>query len=357
MISDNQKGKIIDAVDTSLLFLGKQGLGHFHEATHILRFPFYISVDFRNRKHYGDAFAKSIILSSIFATRKVGFTFSDSIIRDCIDVIAKQHIKYFGWRYFPKLVILPPDIDDLAQILQTLISHDVSIANKLCLEPLNSAIENCLQEDGSLTTWIVENEKRSLRTLIYKRNIKKRWGNTFDPEVIANFLYALLLFDRNKYLDIIKNGVEYLKKRIQPNGFWKSTWYWGQFYGTYMCSRIISFINPDDEIMQKVVNFLKSNSPLSDKQSNSTQNINDIAFYLLTWSSLKDFCKNNEEIIKYCIDYLLDNQEDNGGWKSFPFIKMRTSPEERYSERYLSYESQLVTTAYTIQSLVPWIKY
>jgi hypothetical protein len=112
---------------------------------------------------------------------------------------------------------LPPDTDDLAQIIQVLLKYDVNLVQEHCNELIDFVIEHDVNDDGSIETWIFDSNSRNKQDKVYSRPVRKKWGEQTDPEVIANLIYSLYLIDKNKYHSIISNSTNYLKKKMQSD--------------------------------------------------------------------------------------------------------------------------------------------
>jgi squalene cyclase len=103
-------------------------------------------------------------------------------------------------------------------------------------------------------TWIIPKNKSILQEKQEKMN-KNKWGEGPDCEVVANILYTLALINSDKYHSIIENGLLYIKHQFNTNGFWQSKWYYGNYYGTYVCCRFLKEMGISTEF-SKVYSYL-----------------------------------------------------------------------------------------------------
>src|SRR6185369_3155358 len=110
---------------------------------------------------------------------------------------SRQRSGIGGWKYFPELRELPPDADDLAQIMHVLHRWGRRDAiDAYCTRPLEVVLNDNSHPDGSFETWIVPKSNRSGDEDLQERWIEMAWGSGPDAEVMANLLYALAEIDR-----------------------------------------------------------------------------------------------------------------------------------------------------------------
>ena len=64
--------------------------------------------------------------------------------------------------------------------------------------------------NNGITTWIIQKSNRNSLEKKQAYFNETLWGNTADNEVMANFLYALTLWQPKKYQNLISKGCEYL---------------------------------------------------------------------------------------------------------------------------------------------------
>lgn len=82
-------------------------------------------------------------------------------------------------------------------------------------------------------------------------------GKGTDVEIVANFIYSLFEYNYKKYSKIIRKGINYIISEQKEAGFWESRWYYGNYYGIYVCLRLLNcFPNDYEEIKQKALNFI-----------------------------------------------------------------------------------------------------
>lgn len=347
--SINLCNKLTKSILTSIRYLENQSKNDYCEADHLLKFPWWAGFRYYNAPHVGNVFQSSIIANTLLTVKKNGYLIKECLIESLIQKILNQKQKScFGWKYFPHLKELPPDIDDLAQIIQLFINYDRQLVDNHCLEVVNFVLKNCINNNGSINTWIYNSKSKNSIHKLYSNNIRKKWGSESDPEVIANFIYSLYLIDNIYYKDIIAKGIIYLKSKMHDSYYWSSNWYWGKSYGTYICTRILSLYNEN-----KLLNAIKESIILKKRNKFGFINPLEEAFNLLTLLTIN---KKNpipvNEFEQY-FNYLITTQNNHGYWDAIPFIKMNRK-RTKGGESYLSYQSSIITTCYCLYAIITY---
>ncbi len=141
-----------------------------------------------------------------------------------------------GWRYFTICPDIPPDADDLAQVVAILAERRHPQAAMLLAGPLRRLARNA-QGTGRYRTWLVDTPEEAAQADF-------TWAAGRDPvhpEVVANVLYALWRLDREAWRDDILAGARWLLTRQQA-GLWASYWYYGHGYGTHLVLRLLAAV-------------------------------------------------------------------------------------------------------------------
>lgn len=209
--------------------------------------------------YFGDVFQRALILETLCDIQKKLDLNLESLIDYEIEYLV-QHQRQDdvgGWAYFPEVLEIAADADDLGQVLQALVSADRNdLALTYCEKPIRTLLKHNLLENGAVETWIVPKTNRtSLQEQQHQYNVSK-WGVGPDTEVMANLFYGLAKYDPQRFENITKKAVHYIESVQEPDGSWKSRWYFGSFYGTYVCSRLISHVSPDSTALTKAKSFL-----------------------------------------------------------------------------------------------------
>lgn len=148
-----------------------------------------------------------------------------------------------GWRYFNLCAEIPPDADDLAQVITLLVRRRHSDREAVLAGPLRRLVDNA-QGKGRFRTWLVASAAEA-------ETVDRQWAAGRDPvhpEVVANLLHALCLLDAEAWRGEILAGAEWLVT-LQDAGLWASYWYYGHGYGTHQVLRLIAAVSerwPDE---------------------------------------------------------------------------------------------------------------
>ncbi|MHA1267379.1 MAG: hypothetical protein ACTSRS_19235, partial [Candidatus Helarchaeota archaeon] len=120
-------------------------------------------------------------------------------------------------------------------------------------------------------------------------------------------------------------------------------WYLGQYYGTFLCTRVIASVKPEAPSLANAYTFLL-NSQLADGGwgRNATSNPLDTALALISLHYLKLVGYQVGESMKQGVEYLCAEQFQNGSYQAVP---LWTS----YPDTY--YQGQTLTTAFVVKAL------
>lgn len=264
----------------------------------------------------GNQFGVSLVLDALLDACEHELVKPEDIKEDIGRLAATM--KDGGWRYFPGFDIIPPDADDTAQMVQLLvrIHGDVDAPVSLLLEKENV--------DGSFKTWL-------------------QGVSGADVEVTANVLYALYMVDKKKYHNQLLRGAEFLISVQEPEGWWRSTWYYDKFYGTYVCLRILSRLGCYAAVERGHQFLVQSQNDDGGWGSNGST-AQDTAFSLLSLPS------DHAEYIQKGIDYLVMHQRADGSWNVHPFFFTFGSIDK--FDRPVIYKSKTVITACALRALL-----
>lgn len=349
------KKQIETMIEQSILFLESQRDTNYAELTHHMTFPKKFGFKGPKEQHEGFVFQIAVVCDALINACKSGFAIdNDGLTNDIHKLVdAKCEDIPGGWKYFPSLYELPPDADDLGQILQVLVLSSCDHVSELCDPAIKLLLEHCSNQDGSLETWIIDKNDDSPYNIAMLNAINNSWGKSHDVEVMANILYALFLYNFTNFQNTIERGVEFIIDMQDSEGFWESTWYCGQFYATYVCTRLIAAINPNHNALKKVADFMVN----SKKNQNRYESSLDIALKLLTISELINCgIKIEQSLIKDTSKILLNKQLTGGCWEASPFIQMDTNRALSWiglaQPNIITYGSSTLSTAFCLKALV-----
>lgn len=232
----------------------------FPEVKHLM----YLSKNegFQNTSHIhvGEIFQRAIIAEIILSLPQAK-DLSDYYLANEIDFIVSQKEKdnVKAWKYFSSVKQISCDIDDLGQILQVLCkANQTDIAEKHCRKIIDKIIipDDYCDTSGAFETWIMPQKKKTSLQKIQSHYNETKWGKGPDVEVNANFGIGLYLFDKDKYAKHLLSIASYLKSNQSEKGYWSSRWYYGKYYGTYICCKFLKVIQKYDKNIYSALEFI-----------------------------------------------------------------------------------------------------
>jgi squalene-hopene/tetraprenyl-beta-curcumene cyclase len=245
--------------------LAEERSSEYSEAAHTMTFLHRDGFTGRDEVQRGDIFARALIADALCDARDAGILDTSATLHEECDylIARRQQSGVGGWSYFPDLPELAPDTDCLAQVMQVLVRCERTQDLLTYIEPpLQILLSEGVHSTGAIDTWIVTKHNCTPEQTRQAALAATLQGTKFDVEVIANFLYALVLYAPHRFADLSRRGVHYIRSRQESAGFWPARWYDGPYYGTYVCSRFLKTAG-DDEALSRARAFLLD-SQLSD---------------------------------------------------------------------------------------------
>lgn len=342
-----------------LRYLVRQWQRGFGELRDITRFAHNDGFTGKSEFQYGDIFQRAVVADIVWEA-SCAFQLDIEVLLDYETRYLLEHRcpnGIGGWSYYPDLPEMPPDADDLAQIMQLLLHRgwQGEIA-RLCEQPLATLLnENC-HEDGSFETWIIPRQQRTAEQEQQFSYCETVWGTGADVDVMANLLYALVVYDPERFARVIDAGVAYIEGQQQADGSWLSTWYHGPYYGTFVCTRLLAQVKPDSRALNAVQDFLV-NSQLPDgswADNEDKGNALSTALALLGWLELAraGMVQPDASRIEKALLFLQQcYDEEEQAWPYCDFIRMAEGRLIGTITRVASYGSQCITTAFVLKAV------
>lgn len=306
--------------------------------------------DFDNNDevHCSDTFQRAMINDCLMDICKYyNVNCSDLIDKETEYLISRRnHDSTGGWSYFPTVKEIAADIDDLGQIMQLFIkSGRIELVDEYCRPAIQVALDSKYNKSGGIATWIIPNDNR---TMLQEKQVlfnETKWGAGPDVEVVANFAYALSLYDREKYDSRIQDAIKFIINLQNEYGYWLSRWYYGNHYGTYVCLRLLRQYQNDATAtcMELATDFLICTQNEDGGYSMNESEKSDVLSTALATLSLKLFYDKKNPNIQKAEKYLIDNQQKGGSWEMVDFIKPKVNE---------PYKSQVLTTAFVLRALL-----
>jgi hypothetical protein len=347
----------IIALNKGVSFLQQQQKKNYLEAKHLEMLSRRFTPNSNSLCVWGTVFQRAVTLNTLVKARAAGFKLDDrTFVHDVQRLIdSRVYNRKGGWSYFPQLNDLPPDCDDLAEVLQVLVALHHPETSNLCEEPILLAI-NMQRDDGGIGTWIADPlDHTSLKA---QSNMHSIWGSEPDLEVMANFLYALSCYDSDRFRNNIEKGALYIADKQNEDGSWTSTWYQGPYYGTWICCRLLGTLKNYAKYIDKAIKFIidtQIDNGSWDKDSGAVLNT---AYALMTLS--KHGGEKSLSHIKKAIRHILESQKQTGNWIGSTFIKMNSATRSFTSMpgfQQQFYKSDTMSTAFAIRSVLTGIEF
>lgn len=345
-----------ESISKGLDFLLRQQKNDFPEARHLEILGRLGRGDHRSACQWGTTFQRTIILDTLIDMREKNVEVPKAIIDEEVEKIvrAKLQTRKGGWSYFPQITSLPPDADDLGQVIQVLVKSGYGSVREICKEPIEILIKYNTHPDGSVDTWIAYPKEAG--SLEAKLEMQQVWGITPDTEVVANVLYGLSLYDRKRFESLIRKGIKFIENRQLSEGYWDCNWYFGKYYGTWVCSRLISIFNNESVSFKKGLDFvIKNQNEDGGWGENGKSNPLDTSFGMLTISLSSEEGKMRDQIFR-ALQFLQQRQQLEG-WEGSDFIKVDPGRYygalERDSQPEIKiYKSRTITTAFCLKAML-----
>jgi squalene-hopene/tetraprenyl-beta-curcumene cyclase len=333
-------------IKRGLEFVEKQFCDNYPDLKHRMFLGSLDGFENSSQIHESDIFPRAMLNDCLFSvSSKYNLEIKAFLVQECEYLIENRNKDEIGgWSYFPSVNEIAADIDDLAQIMQLFLHVDrPDLVNEYCVYPLTIALTERTSEDGGIETWIIPNH--NLSDLQKKQDYfnQTRWGRGPDVEVVANLVYALYLYDYEKYQHQISKSIDYILKHQKTEGTWESTWYHGDYYGTYACLRLLSLFGSMYTIaINRSIRFLESNQNIDGGFGLSPKHSSDplsTSFALMAYSQISPV-KNL--VMKKAIEFISSCQQNDGGWQEVDFIKPKLlSP----------FKSRSLTTGFVLKAL------
>ncbi|HIC8644376.1 prenyltransferase/squalene oxidase repeat-containing protein [Elizabethkingia meningoseptica] len=337
-----------DFFKSSLLFLINEHHKNYIELKHFMYLSSIDGFNNKNKVHVGEVFQLAILTDIYIDIQNQMDVDLNYFIQENIKSIKKYRSKedIGAWSYFPSVNEIAPDIDDLGQIIQVLHKKgEFNYIKKYCLPLIDFVANNCFDNKiGSFFTWILPKENKNTKQVLQNKFNMEKWGTGPDIEAVANFIYSIQLLGSKQHNTYAKS-INFILKNQNKEGYWDSRWYYGKYYGTYVCVR--SLIK---ESNKSYTDYLKKASDFLVKTQNTDggwglkKDYSDplnTAFGILILKLIDK--KAFHKIIEKAIIYIHKNRQPNYSWQPINFIKPRLND---------PYRSSTLTTAYVLKALL-----
>jgi len=332
-----------NTIQKGLEFIQKDFNHNFTDLKHIMYLSHREGFSSGDNIHVGDIFQRALVADCLLDVQKKYKIDLEKYINHEIDYFIKNTTKDKIWSYFKTVQEILADADDLGQILQFFYrANKIDLIKQETSKAINILLNDRYHEDGGIETWIIPNKDKTDNQKIQEHFNETKWGKGPDVEVMANFLYSIVMCDLKKYGDKILISINYLITKQNQVGYWQSRWYYGKYYGTFVCLRLLTHLNSKnyDFSIQNALKFLcaTQNKDGGWGTSKNSDPLNT-SYAILTLKLYKFMFKN--EILDG-INYLEKNQNQSGSWNAVDFIEPKS---------YQPYKSEVLTTSIVLKAL------
>jgi squalene-hopene/tetraprenyl-beta-curcumene cyclase len=334
----------LDVLWAAAQHLGVQSPRAFGEARHWMKISERTGLRSRLTQA-GDVFQRALIVDALCdLPAALAESFAPVIAHEVAHVMQSRVCDSCGWGYLPELDELPADCDTLAQVIQLAVRCGGARGEDFD-RPLATAFGTS-HGDGSFETWILP--PGAERDAVHQRQaelVESVWGAGADPEVMANLLYALALWDRQRFDDRITAGSRYIVSCQRPDGTWPGRWYVGPYYSTYVAVRLLAHLRDGVPVVKLAIESLlaRQHSEGAWSRDESPSSI-DTAHAILTLLAARPLEVADAAAIRESIarglGALRRLRRPDQSWPADPFLTMREQ----------SWGSSTLTTAYVLKA-------
>ncbi|QDH18079.1 squalene--hopene cyclase [Swingsia samuiensis] len=221
-----------------------------------------------------------------------------------------------------------PDVDDTAVVGMLLHRLDPK-ENQEAIERAREWIIGMQSTNGGWGAFDIDNDLEALNHIPFSDH-----GALLDPptaDVSARCVSFLCQLGHPEDRPVIEKGIEYLRKEQEKEGCWFGRWGTNYIYGTWsvLCALNIAGISYNDPMIRRAVTWLK------DVQRSDGGWGEDCATYEGTapgvykeslpsqtaWAvlALMAVGERDSEMVKKGIQFLKDQQDENGEWHEEPY--------------------------------------
>lgn len=331
-------------IHAGIEFLLREQACGFEEAKHYLHFP-RLDQPLEYETHAALLSHRAVILDALLDAVDAGIRCPRRVLAEEVMAILKSKHPYVrgGWNYIQQVTELPPDADDLGQVLQELMRFGGAELASICEDSLRLAIDSA-DEGGGFCTWILDPGGRSIHHERIRQYLGVMGGWGVHPEVVANLLYGILLYDPMRYREALHCGARYLESVQNANGSWSSKWYRGAFYGTWRAVSVLATVTPESSSLKRARHFL-----LSSQHSDGGWGEKDsepLSSALAVLGLCAGWTERIADAAAAGCSFLRAAQAQDGSWPSFAWIAFPTIDGE------VVHGSRSITTAFCLKALI-----
>ncbi len=344
-VDEGSKPSKATIVATQML-LEQQSEG-YREAVHRLLLPRIKPDGVSLETHSALLFQRAIVLDGLLDARVTGHSVPLSVLAaEALTILCAKHPDApGGWNYIPEVTELPPDGDDLGMVLQVLCRIGGPALASACDEAIRLALAQ-MGPDGGIPTWILDFDGRTALGETMRAYVDLTESGGVHPDVVANLLYGLILYDPERYHRELLRAVSYLESSQDEQGAWLSRWYSGPYYGAYRAVSVLSAVAPGSAALERAYCFLERSQCPDGSWGEGRADPLATALAILALVAIGR--PDAQFAIARGVAYLLETQEADGAWPAGAFIAFPTSD----GAGIHTYASRTITTTFCLKALL-----
>jgi hypothetical protein len=337
-------GPVEDTISRAIAYLARQHAAAYPDATHVMgaystaKFVELVAERFGMPAGQVERFSRFRAEGKFFQVAMITDALQDAAetgYGEC-GLLAEENVGFLlrskegrSWRYCRGFEPLPYDADTLGQVTQALVR-----AERARPEVLDDAFALAAAntwDDGSLSTFFSADPDPGRRAELNKVWGRGRDDTGRDVEVVANLMFAALLYERRvgpgALGPFIGRAADWLAGRQQPMGFWRASWYVGVYYSTYTVVRLLHALGGYAQSIDRAVRFL------AQAQASDPLNQSLVALTLATSGHAPDQATR---------ELLVGSQFPDGSWEAIPLLDNHARV----------WGSRAVTTSFCLKALL-----
>jgi squalene-hopene/tetraprenyl-beta-curcumene cyclase len=306
----------------------------------------------------GSVFQRALALDTLAALAAEGVDLPQAMLRgELAALMVERDPESGGFKSFPRLLELPPDANDLAQVIQAALAVEPARATRWFAQPLALVERLAAGANGAIPTWLVDPVAADEPSLRYRAAIAAYWGSAPDTEIAANLAYACWRLDSKRHAQLVREAAEFVAARQALDGSWESGRHCGKAYGTWMATRLLAVVEGHEDALVGAADWLESEESGVGPLGQAGAQPLGVALAVLTARELEATGWGGARpLIARGLAFLCDTQEEDGGWPAAPFIRIdaRRAARERDPEIapvWHNYGSRALTTTLCARAL------
>lgn len=351
MIIDQTK----DALHIALEAIAGDAREGFAGSRHEMRFPASEGFQRSAELQISDIFPRAVALETLAFAQSCGLNIDRTMLTQSVQhlIDSRRRRGAGGWAYFPALIELAPDADTLAQVAIALASlHQWGPLDEFVV-PQIDRLEKSV-DGGHFETWLYDTDPAICD--LQRHFAEHAWGTGTDAEVVSNVVRAARQISPERWKWLIACGQDVLLDACD-DGWWRSTWYHGPYYGTYVAVCALLGLPQSAPLLSRTAVQLCAaqrrdggwgESERSDPLSTA---LALLALAQLTGDHAAAACERG-------IRYLQARALEGDLVRAIPFIKMNLGRARGDDGPILSFASSTITAAFVLRAvLFCWRRY